>query len=219
MIALLGRKLGMTQLFDEKGVLIPATVLEVGPCYVTQIKQEATDGYRAVQIGFGAAKERALSQAEVGHLKKAHVPPMRHLTEFRLEAAEQAAYAVGQTLTAELFAVGDRVDVIGTSIGKGFQGGMKRWHWKGGGASHGSMGHRQPGSIGSNTFPGRVWPGHHLPGHMGARRVTTQQLQVMQIIPQEHVIALKGHVPGAEGAIVVIRKSKRQPAKANAVAA
>lgn len=210
-IGLLGRKLGMTQVFAEDGSSIPVTVIQAGPCYVVQVKEPARDGYRAIQIGFGDCKESSLSKPELGHLKKANVPPLRHVHEFPLGAQDQETPAVGSRLPLEGWArVGEFVDVTGVTIGKGFQGGVKRWGWHGGSETHGSMQHRAPGSVGSTTTPGRTIRGHHLPGRMGGRRLTVQNLQVVKINPQEHLLAIFGAVPGNDGGLVVIRKAKKR---------
>jgi large subunit ribosomal protein L3 len=188
-VGLIGRKLGMTQIFREDGRPVPVTVLEAGPCTVARFKTVESDGYRAVQLGFGEGKV---------------------LKEFRIPADQE--FAAAATVTVEqLFKPGDRIDVTGRSIGKGFQGGVKRWHWKGGPASHGSMSHRRPGSIGSSTNPSRVFKGHHLPGHMGNRRVTTQALEVIRVDGAQHLLLVKGAVPGSERGIILIRKSRKPP--------
>lgn len=209
MIGLLAKKLGMTQLFNEHGRAVAVTVLEVGPCTITQIKEPKKDGYQAIQVGFEPIKETKLTKPLQGHLKKADVGPFRYLREFRLPDGGQ--YQVGQQLTVELFKEGELVDVTGISIGKGFQGGMKRWHWKGGPKTHGSMSHRAPGAIGSSTDPGRVWKGHHLPGHMGFDRVTVQNLRIMKIEAQTNLLVVEGAVPGPEQRLVMVRKAVKKP--------
>jgi len=209
MIGLLAKKLGMTQLFNEHGRVVAVTVLHAGPCTVTQVKEPKTDGYRAVQVGFEPVKEAKLTKALQGHFKKSGAGPFRYLREFRLTNGD--AYTVGQPLTVELFQEGELVDVTGTSIGKGFQGGVKRWHWKGGPATHGSTSHRAPGSIGSTTFPGRVIKGHHLPGHMGDDRVTIQNLRIMKIDAQANLLVIEGALPGPEQRLVRIEKSVKRP--------
>lgn len=202
---LLGKKLGMTQVFDEAGRLIPVTVVEAGPCRVVQIKTLERDGYEAVQLGFVDVKDRKLTKAELGHFKSANVPPSRHLREFKKTGAVQ----VGQVLKADLFQKGDWVDVQGISKGKGFQGVVKRHHYRGGPESHGSMFHRAPGSIGSSSYPSRVWKNKTLPGHMGNERVTVQRLRIIESRPDENLLFVSGAVPGATGGVVVIRKSKK----------
>ncbi len=209
-IGLLGKKLGMTQIFAEDGSSIPVTVLQAGPCYVVRVKEPAKDGYRSVQMGFGECKESSLSKAELGHLKKAHVPPVRHLHEFALGEKDEAP-AVGSQVGLEgQFSIGAFVDVTGVTIGKGFQGGVKRWHWRGGSATHGSTQHRAPGSVGSTTTPGRTIRGHHLPGRMGGKQLTVQNLQVVKLDPEQHLLAIFGAVPGNDGGLVVIRPAKKQ---------
>jgi large subunit ribosomal protein L3 len=209
MIGLLAKKLGMTQLFNEHGRAVAVTVLQAGPCTVTQVKEPKTDGYRSIQIGFESIKDSKLTKAVQGHLKKSGTGPFRYLREFRTLDGE--SYTLGQQVTVELFKEGELVDVTGTSIGKGFQGGVKRWHWKGGPASHGSTSHRRPGSIGSTTFPGRVIKGHHLPGHMGFDRVTVQNLRIMKVDPQANLLVIQGAVPGPERELLMVRKSAKKP--------
>jgi large subunit ribosomal protein L3 len=201
---LLGKKLGMTQVFDENR-LTPVTVIEAGPCRVVTIKTKERDGYEAVQLSFGEVKERKLSKAELGHLKKNQAPASRVLREFK----KDGEVAVGQSVTVGIFKKGDWVDVIGVSKGKGFQGVVKRHHYAGGPESHGSMFHRAPGSIGASSFPSRVWKGKTLPGHMGAERVTTQRLKVVDSRPDENLLFVSGAIPGAASGIVVVRKSKK----------
>jgi len=201
---LLGKKLGMTQVFDENR-LTPVTVIEAGPCRVVTIKTKERDGYEAVQLSFGEVKERKLSKAELGHLKKNQVPASRVLREFK----KDGEVAVGESVTVGIFKKGDWVDVIGISKGKGFQGVVKRHHYAGGPESHGSMFHRAPGSIGASSFPSRVWKGKTLPGHMGAERVTTQRLKVVDSRPDENLLFVSGSIPGATSGIVVVRKSKK----------
>lgn len=219
-IGLLAKKLGMTQLFNEHGRVVAVTVLQAGPCAVTQVKEPQKDGYRAVQVGFEPIKVVKLSKALQGHFKKSGAGPFRYLREFRLPARPESrgaggangdAYTVGQPLTVELFQEGEMVDVTGTSIGKGFQGGVKRWHWQGGPATHGSMSHRAPGSIGSTTFPGRVIKGHHLPGHMGNARVTVQNLRVMKVDAQANLLVIEGALPGPEQRLILVEKSVKRP--------
>lgn len=201
---LIGKKLGMTQIFDESR-LTPVTVIEAGPCRVVAVKTKERDGYEAVQLSFGEVKERKLSKAELGHLKKHEVPASRVLREFKKDGEA----AKGQSVTVGMFKKGDWVDVIGVSKGKGFQGVVKRHHYAGGPESHGSMFHRAPGSIGSSSFPSRVWKGKTLPGHMGSEQVTAQRLRVVEARPAEHLLFVRGAVPGAANGIVVVRKSKK----------
>jgi large subunit ribosomal protein L3 len=202
---LLGKKLGMTQVFTEDGRLIPVTVIEAGPCRVAQVKTKDHDGYDAIQLAFGEVPERKLNRAEMGHLKKHQVNPARWLKEFKKTGEVQA----GQVIKADLFQKGDWVDVEGVSKGKGYQGVVKRHHYAGGPETHGSMFHRAPGSIGSSSFPSRVWKGKTLPGHMGSERVTVQRLKVIESRPDENLLFVSGAVPGATGGYVVVRKSKK----------
>ena len=201
---LLGKKLGMTQVFDQNR-LTPVTVIAAGPCRVVAVKTKERDGYEAVQLSFGEVKERKLSKAELGHLKKNQAPATRVLREFKKDGDS----AVGESVTVGMFKAGDWVDVIGVSKGKGFQGVVRRHHYSGGPESHGSMFHRHPGSIGASSFPSRVWKGKTLPGHMGAERVTTQRLKVVESRPDEHLLFVRGGIPGAANGIVEIRKSKK----------
>ena len=208
MKGILGRKLGMTRVFDEAGVMIPVTVIQAGPCYVTQVKTTETDGYEAIQIGFEVVKPNKLNKPELGHLKKHDLPPLRILREIRVEDASQ--YEVGQVLTVEMFKPGDLVDVTGTSKGRGFQGGVKRYGFGGGPRTHGQSDRlRAPGSIGAGTFPGRVLPGTRMAGRMGNRRVTVQNLEVVRVDPENSLILVKGAVPGHKKGLVIIREAVR----------
>ncbi len=200
---LLGRKLGMSQVFGENGQLIPVTVVEAGPCRIVQVKTPETDGYRAVQLAFRPKKESRVNQPVAGHYKKANVPPAYHLREF---STDGQGVEVGQTVTAETLQKGEHVTVSGISKGKGFAGVMKRHHFAGGPATHGSMFHRQPGSIGASSFPSRVFKGKRLPGHMGAERVTVKGLEVIDVRAEENLVLLRGAVPGPTGAVVEIRR-------------
>ena len=202
---LIGRKVGMTQIFDEEGKVIPVTAIEVGPCTVTQIKTVEQDGYTAVQLGFGDVKERKLNKPELGHLSKNKLAPKKYLREFRLDSVE--GMKVGDELKADVFAAGDKVDIQGTSKGKGFQGVIKRHGQSRGPMGHGSMYHRRPGSMGPTSTPGRVFPGKNLPGHMGVETVTIQNLEVVKVDLDKNVILVKGSVPGAKGAILKIKSS------------
>ena len=206
-LGILGRKLGMTQIFDEEGRAISVTVVEAGPCPVTQVKTEATDGYTALQIGFVEAREKVLTKPEVGHCKKAGLEkPMRHLREFRFDTAGE--YSLGQLITIDLFSAGQLIDVAGTSIGKGFAGGQKRHNFARGPMAHGSKNHRAPGSIGAGTTPGRVFPGKRMPGRMGNERVTVRKLTVVRVIAERNLILIKGGVPGVEGGLLEITPAK-----------
>jgi large subunit ribosomal protein L3 len=201
---LIGKKLGMTQVFDENR-LTPVTVIEAGPCRVVTVKTKERDGYEAVQLAFGEVKEKKLSKAELGHLKKNQAPATRILREFK----QDGEVTVGQSVTVGIFKKGDWVDVIGTSKGKGFQGVVKRHHYAGGPESHGSMFHRAPGSIGASSYPSRVWRGKTLPGHMGDERVTTLRMKVIESRPDENLLFVRGSVPGAANGIIAVRKSKK----------
>jgi large subunit ribosomal protein L3 len=204
---LIARKRGMTQVFGEDGNIVPVTVLEAGPCTVVQVKTPATDGYAALQLGF-EPKRKKVPKPMGGHFKKAGVGAVRILREVRLESVD--GYQAGQTLTVELFKPGELVDVTGLRKGRGFQGGIKRHGWTGGEASHGSMFHRAPGSIGASSDPSRVFPGHRLPGRMGAVRVTTSHLEVVRVLPEQHLLVVKGAIPGATGGLVLVRQSVKQ---------
>ena len=205
--ALIGRKIGMTQIFDEKGNVIPVTAIEVGPCTVTQIKTVEQDGYQAVQLGFGEVKETKLNKPELGKFRKSKLTPKKHLREFRLDSIE--GMNVGDELNADVFEVGDKVDIQGTSKGKGFQGVIKRHGQHRGPMGHGSMYHRRPGSMGSTSTPGRVYPGKKLPGHMGVETVTIQNLEVVKVDIDKNVILVKGSVPGAKKSILKVKSSAR----------
>ena len=203
-LGLLARKRGMTQVFGNDGNVIPVTVLEAGPCTVVQVKSQASDGYEALQIGF-EPKKKNVTKPMAGHFKKANVPASRGLREVRLKSTE--GYQVGQTLTADVFKPGELVDVSGVTKGQGFQGGVKRHGWSGGDATHGSMFHRAPGSIGASSDPSRVFPGHRLPGRMGAEPRTISHLEVVRVLPDQNLLLVKGAVPGATGGLVLVRKS------------
>jgi large subunit ribosomal protein L3 len=185
------------------------TLIEAGPCFVTQVLRPETEGYAAIQLGFGESKPRRMSGGELGHLKKTELPPLRYLREFRSQDDE--ALKAGDKLTVETFAVGERVDVVSTSKGKGFQGGVKRYHFRGGPKTHGqSDRQRAPGSRSSTTTPGRVYKGSRGPGHMGSDRVTSQNLRVELVDPERNLIGVFGSVPGARGSIVVIKEARKQ---------
>ncbi|HXJ82783.1 MAG TPA: 50S ribosomal protein L3 [Candidatus Methylomirabilis sp.] len=209
---LIGRKRGMTQVFGPDGNRIPVTVIEAGPCTVVGIRTKESHGYDALQLGFETAKKKDVTKPMAGHYRKAGVAaPMRVLRETRLQKTESvAAYEVGQSLTVDLFSPGELVDVVGVTKGKGFQGGVKRHGWAGGDATHGSMFHRAPGSIGASSDPSRVWPGHQLPGRMGGERATVLNLPVVRVLPEQNLILLRGAVPGPVSGLVVVRKSVKQ---------
>ena len=205
---ILGIKLGMTQVFAEDGAAVPCTVLQAGPCVVVQKRTKQTDGYDAVQLGLVEfIHQSKINRPMSGHFKKANVLPMRFLREVRLEESAEDTN-VGDRVLVDRFAPGEYVDVIGVSKGKGFQGGVKRWHFRGGDATHGSMFHRAPGSIGGSSYPSRVWPGQHGPGHMGHDRVTAKNLRVVKIDADENLLLVRGSVPGPNGAYIMIRKAK-----------
>ncbi len=205
MAAILAKKLGMTQVFQEDGRVARVTVLEAGPCPVTAIRTAERDGYEAVQLAFGPAREKHLSKAELGHLKKADAPPMRHLVEFRLDGAQPTELQLGETVTVESFAVGARVKVAGTSKGKGFQGTIKRHNFASGPKSHGSHNVRAPGSIGASATPSRVLRGLRGPGHMGSRRATQKGLEIVAVDVERNLLMVRGSVPGARGSVVEVR--------------
>lgn len=203
-IGLLGRKVGMTQVFDEAGRAVPVTVVEAGPCTIVQKKTTEKDGYEAVQLGYLPAKPKQVSKPLGGRFAKVNMAPMRHLQEMRLHSA--AEYHAGQTLTVDLFAAGEEVVVTGTSKGRGFQGGVKRWGYRGGAKSHGSMFHRAPGSIGASSFPSRVFKGHRMPGRMGGAQVTIRGVHVVRSDSGRNLLLIRGAVPGPQGGLVAVRK-------------
>ena len=203
--ALIGKKVGMTQIFDENGTVIPVTVIEAGPCVVAQVKTLENDGYEAVQLGFGEVKEKHLNKPVKGHFAKANVTAKKHLREFRLDSIE--GIKVGDELKADVFAAGEKIDVQGTSKGKGFQGVIKRHGQHRGPMGHGSMYHRRPGSMGATSTPGRVFKGKKLPGHMGNVTVTIQNLDIVKVDMDKNVILVKGSVPGAKGSILKIKSA------------
>ena len=206
---ILGIKLGMTQIYTEDGTAIPCTVVQAGPCVVVQRRSAQNDGYEAVQLGLVEfIKPQRVNKPMTGHFKKADVAPMRFVREVRLDASG-AETKVGDRVLAEHFKLGEVVDVCGISKGKGFQGGVKRWHYRGGDKSHGSMFHRAPGSIGGSSFPSRVWPGQHMPGHMGHERVTVKNLEVVKVDAEENLLLVRGAVPGPNGGYVMIRRTRK----------
>ncbi len=205
--ALLGKKIGMTQVYDDQGRLIPVTVVEAGPCPVVQIKTVENDQYTAIQIGFQSAKEKHLTQAELGHLKKNNLPLVSYLEEFRVE--ELADCKIGHVFTVEDFQDQRTVDVSGMTIGRGFQGVVKRYGFAGQPATHGAMMHRRPGSIGMRQTPGHVYKQRKMPGHQGCKRRTVQNLPIVKIIPEKNLILIKGSFPGAVGSLVTIRTAKK----------
>ena len=203
--AIIGRKIGMTQIFDENGYVIPVTVIEAGPCTVAQVKTVETDGYNAIQLGFGEIKEKHLTKPKKGMFEKSKLTPKKYLREFRVE--ETTEYKVGDELKADVFENGDKLDIQGTTKGKGFQGVIKRHGQHRGPMGHGSMYHRRPGSMGSTSTPGRVFKGKKLPGHMGRTTVTIQNLDVVRVDMDKNVILVKGSVPGPKGAILKVKST------------
>lgn len=206
---IIGIKLGMTRVFADDGAAVPCTVLQAGPCVVVQRRSKQTDGYDAVQLGLVEfVKPQRISKPMAGHFKKANVAPMRVVREIRLEESSDDSKA-GDRVLVDRFAAGELVDITGVSKGKGFQGGVKRWHYRGGDATHGSMFHRAPGGIGASSFPSRVWPGQHFPGHMGHERKTIKNLRVVKVDNEENLLLVRGAVPGPTGCYLLIRKSRR----------
>ncbi len=204
---LIGKKIGMTQIFDENGIAIPVTVIEAGPCYVTQVRLPEKDGYSAVQMGFSETKPKRLTGGQLGHLKRNNLPPLKFLREFRVK---DPGVKEGDQVTVAVFAVGEKVDVVGTSKGKGFQGGVKRYHFKGGPRTHGqSDRERAPGSRSSGTTPGRVYKGARGAGHMGSDRVTAQSLKVVLVDAERNLIGVNGSVPGARGGMVLVQEARK----------
>lgn len=205
---LLGKKIGMTQIFDENGSAIPATLIEAGPCYVTQIRSSENDGYTAVQLGFEEIKPKRLTGGRLGHLKKNDLPPMRYLREFRVKELQLQE---GDAINVDVFTVGERVDVTGTSKGKGFAGAVKRHGFAGGPKTHGQSDRwRAPGSRGSTTDPGRVFKGSRGPGHMGHERVTAQNLTIVLVDPERNLLAVSGSVPGPKDGLVMIKDARKR---------
>lgn len=209
MKAILGKKLGMTQLFNDRGEALPVTVIEAGPCFVAQVKTLERDGYDAVQLGFEEVKARRLSGGERGHLARSGAPPLRHLREVPHRASD-GAVAEGQRVLVDVFQVGDRVDVVGTSKGRGFAGVVKRYGFGGGPKTHGQSDRlRAPGSVGSTTTPGRVLKGKRMPGRMGGVRVSAQDLRVELVDPERNLLAVRGSVPGTKGGLVMVKQARK----------
>ena len=206
-IGILGKKLGMTRLFGENGEAISVTVIEAGPCPIVQIKSEETDGYEAVQIGFVRKKENAVNKPSQGHFKKAGVPPLGFLREFKI--GDTGDYEVGGQITVDMFSVGERIDVSAVSKGKGFAGVMKRWGFKGGRATHGSEGHRRAGSIGASADPSRVFRGHPMAGRMGGKRSNVQNLEVIKVDPERNLLVVRGAVPGPKNGVLTIKRAAK----------
>jgi large subunit ribosomal protein L3 len=205
----MGKKLGMTQIFDNEGNITPVTVVEAGPCTVLGLKDKPRT---KVVLGYESVKETRMQKPVLGYFKKLQQSPLKHVKEF--ESADNKDYKVGDQLKADMFKAGDFVDVTGTSIGKGFQGGMVRWNWNGGPAAHGSMHHRRVGSIGASSDPSRVYKGTHMPGHMGMDTVTVQSLRVMRVDADQNLILVKGAVPGHKNGVIVINRSKKKAFRA-----
>ncbi|ANA41105.1 MULTISPECIES: 50S ribosomal protein L3 [Geobacter] len=203
MKGLIAKKLGMTQIFAEDGKRIPVTVVQAGPCVVLQKKTSATDGYDAIQVGFLSQEARKVTKPLLGHIKAAGQGAFAHIREFRLDDVDR--YNVGDVIAADVFEVGEYIDVTGTSIGKGFQGVVKRWGFRGGRSSHGSCFHRAPGSIGSSAYPSRVFKNKKMPGQLGNERVTVQRLQVVRVDAADNILLIKGAIPGAKNGIVLVK--------------
>nr|QCI06174.1 ribosomal protein L3 [Dicranema revolutum] len=201
-INLLGTKLGMTQVFNNKGNAIPVTFLQVGPCMITQIKNKTNDGYEAIQIGYHASTEKKLTKPQLGHLKKIEAPLFKYLKEYRIKSKEK--FQIGQILTINELKIGKLINISSLSIGKGFAGYQKKHHFSRGPMSHGSKNHRQPGSIGAGTTPGRVFPGKKMAGRLGNNQITIKNLQIIDINIEEHILIIKGSVPGKPGSIISI---------------
>ncbi len=206
---LIGKKIGMTQIFDDQGVAYPVTLIEAGPCYVTQVRNPEKEGYSAVQLGYGEVNAKKLTSGRLGHLKASELPPLRVLREF---SAREHGLKVGDRITvADAFATGERVDVIGVSKGKGFAGAVKRYHFHGMNATHGTSDrNRAPGSRSSGTTPGRVYKGSRGPGHMGLQRVTAQNLKVVLVDAERNLLGVNGAVPGSRGSLIMIKEARKQ---------
>lgn len=209
MIGIIGKKIGMTQFFKEDGTHVPVTLIEAGPCPILQVKNKDKDGYVALQLGFGQKHERLLNKPLKGHFKKSGVKSVRAIKEIHVDSLE--GYKTGQIIDVDIFDAGDFVDVTGISIGKGFQGGMKRWNWTGGKGSHGSMHHRRVGSIGASSFPSRVHKGKHMAGRMGGVQRTVQNLEIIKVDKEKHLMVIKGSVPGNENSYLMIKESLKKP--------
>ena len=205
-LGLLGNKIGMTQIFDESGNVIPVTILKVGPCFVTQIKTQAKDGYSSIQIGYGRTSKKALKKPQLRHLEKLSLPPLKYIKEFR--TTQQDKFRIGQVLNVESFLLGQLVDIKGKNIGKGFSGLQKRYNFTRGPMTHGSKNHRAPGSIGMGTTPGRVLPGKRMAGQLGNKITTVKRVKVIQINSDENVLVIKGSVPGKPGNLLTVIPSE-----------
>lgn len=209
MHGILGKKIGMTNIYNESGKNVPVTLVEAGPCYVLQVKTKEADGYSAIQVGFSEKRPKLVNKVDGGRFKKAGVAGLRFVKEIRMP--DVASYKPGQKIEADIFAKGDYVDVTGTSIGKGFQGGVKRWNWKGGPGGHGSMFHRAIGSIQSGARLGRVTKGHHLPGHLGVERITVPNLEIIDVDKTNNLLLIRGSVPGHKNSFMIVKESKKRP--------
>ena len=209
MLGILGKKIGMTNIFDDAGRNVPISIIEAGPCYVLQVKTKATDGYDAIQVSFGQKREKLVNKPDLARFKKVGVTAGRFIKEIRVKDPTQ--YKAGQVITADIFAKGDYLDVVGTSIGKGFQGGMKRWGWGGGPGGHGSMFKRAIGSIQSGARLSRVTKGHHMAGHMGTDRVTLQNLEVLDVDKEKNLILVRGAVPGHKNNFLILKEATKRP--------
>ena len=205
-LGLLGNKIGMTQIFDESGNIVPVTIVKVGPCIVTQVKTTLKDGYSSIQVGYGNVSSKTLSQPELGHLQKSNIQPLKYLKEFRID--QENEFEVGQILNVDLFSLGQLVNIRGKSIGKGFSGLQKRHNFTRGPMTHGSKNHRAPGSIGMGTTPGRVLPGKKMAGQLGNKITTVKKLKVIQINAEENILVIKGSVPGKPGNLLSIVPNK-----------
>lgn len=212
MTGILGKKIGMTNIFDKEDRFVPVTIIEAGPCLVLGTKTKEKAGYAAIVLGYGEMKAQRVKKSEKGWFDKLKISPKRIVKEIRTERA--LSFKTGDKISADIFKNGDYVDVRGTTIGKGFQGGMKRWKWAGGEKGHGSMFHRAPGSIGASSYPSRVHKGKTMPGHMGAVKRTMQNLKVVHVDAEKNILAIKGSVPGHKGAFLVLKHAKKMPPKA-----
>nr|YP_010336354.1 ribosomal protein L3 [Goniotrichopsis reniformis]UNJ14760.1 ribosomal protein L3 [Goniotrichopsis reniformis] len=202
-VGILGKKVGMTQIFDSSGLVIPVTIIKAGPCLITQVKHQQKHNYQAIQIGFGETHEKYLNQPELGHLKKIGAPPLKYLKEFKIKTSE--SYKEGEILTVDNFHIGEFLNISANTIGKGFSGYQKRHNFSRGPMSHGSKNHRQPGSIGPGTSPGRVFPGKRMAGHLGNKQTTIKNLEIIHINSNDNLLIVKGSVPGKPGNLLVIK--------------
>ena len=214
MNGILGKKIGMTNIFDEEGRLIPVTLIEAGPCVVLEVKTKESAGYSAVLLGFGEKKEKKVKEPQKGLFKKLKISPKNVIKELRIEGA--SPHKCGDKVDLSVFRSGNYVDITGTTIGKGFQGGMKRWGWSGGEAGHGSMFHRRVGSVGASSYPSRVHKGKTMPGHMGSEKCTMQSLQIVSVDVERSTLAVKGSVPGHRDSLLIVKQAKKRPPKAEA---